>query len=554
MKITEKIFVFLTFGVFGLMYFHLAANMLKIFSDGWYVGHINLYGDLVFHLTLINRYISAENLIIQNPIFAGSKINYPVFADLITAQLATITNIKFALFITTFTVGLFGIFISRAFIKKFINNEKIVFLSLLLFFVNGGLGFYYFFRDLFLSKEPLLQFIQHLPREYTDIKNEGYWWINTYLAYFLPQRTFLFAFPITLIVLRFLYEGSQNGQRRYFLLAAILAGFLPLVQVHSLLLIFLLSFFYAPFSIIKSKNKRTFINWSIFAFVTAFIAILFFRVISSAQNPLLFIKFQPGWTSGEDNIKFWFTNFEIFKFWLKNLGVFGPTLLVSVFWLYKKNRHLFLLYMPFVFIFIISNIFIFQPWHFDNSKLLVYWFFVSCIVVSYFIYNQLFQKSFLKISLAILLVTLMVLSGSIDLWKTFTPATNYKIFSQDDLTLADIAKNQTPKDAIFLTASNHNHPIPALAGRSVFLGFKGWLWTHGIDYGKRESEAKEIYLGGDKAEFLIKQYKIHYVTIGFQEKAEYQVFEEYFQKFKFLQINDNLRLYDVSDLWANNNR
>ncbi len=520
--------------------------MLQIKPEGWYVGQINLYGDLVFHLTLINKFLTSGNLIIDNPIMAGTKVGYPILADFITAQIVKITNLNFALFITTFSIGLLGIYTARLFIRSFLKNEKIVFLSLLLFFVNGGFGFYYFLQDLFFSRKPLIQFLMDMPRQYTDIKESGYWWINTYLAYFLPQRSFLFSFPITLVILTILYKGIQTNRIKYFFLAGFLSGSLPLVQAHSLFLIFLISLFISPFIVLKSRDKKTVIvNWLVFALISIFLSVPILSAISpTTQNFLHFLQYKPGWTSKENILWFWF----------KNLGLFGPMLIASLVWLYQKNRSLFIYYLPFLAVFILTNIFIFQPWDFDNSKLLVYWFFPSCIVVAYFLYDQFFQETLYKKVMGAMIVFLMILAGSLDLFRTFTPVTNYRIFSRSDLEVADNIKRMTSRDSIFVTASNHNNPIAALSGRSIFLGFEGWLWSHGIDYSQREKDIRTIYLGDQKAESLIKQYRINYVTIGPQERAQFSINESYFRKYPLLILARGWQIYNVSNIWSDNNR
>src|SRR3990167_11215756 len=253
-KIVQSInkYTVATFLLFGLLFFHFAKEMLQIRNNGWYVGQVNLYGDLVFHLGFINKFLEPGQVIASNPYFSSIKPNYPIFADFITAQVARFTGVDFALFLVTFLMGLLTIYVARNFILNFIKNEKVIFLALLLFFFNGGVGFYYFFQDLASSQKPFLDFLFSLPNEYTDIKEKGYWWINTYLAYFLPQRGFLFAFPITLTSLALLYLGSKKGKRLYFLLAGLMSGVLPVIQAHSLFVIFLLSALYFPALLIFS--------------------------------------------------------------------------------------------------------------------------------------------------------------------------------------------------------------------------------------------------------------------------------------------------------------
>ena len=110
------------------------------------IGHINLYGDLLIHLAFINKFLESNKILVSSPIFALDKPNYPIFADFITAQIAKITSIDFALFSSTFIAGILVIFTARLFIIHFIKNEAVVFLTLCLFLLNGGFGVYYFFQ------------------------------------------------------------------------------------------------------------------------------------------------------------------------------------------------------------------------------------------------------------------------------------------------------------------------------------------------------------------------------------------------------------------------
>ncbi len=518
--------------------------MLQVKDDGLYVGQVNLYGDLVFHLGIINKFLESSDIFSSNPYFLSTKPNYPIFADFVTAQIAKITSVDFSLFITTFTVGLLTIFVARNFILNFIKNEKVVFLTFLIFFFNGGFGFYYFFQDLLNSQGTFFNFLFSLPNEYTDIKENNYWWINTYLAYFLPQRGFLFAFPITLTVLSLLYVGFKKSKRYLLLIAGVLAGLLPIVQMHSLFVIFLISAFFSLATIVSSNfNKKVILNWAIFNFTALIFALPIFGLISTLENPFEFFRFHLGWTSKENLIWFWF----------KNLGLFLPILVLSLLWLVKK-RKLFILYIPFLLIFAISNLFIFQPWDFDNSKLLVYWYFASSIVVAYFLYDQLLSENTFKKILATFIIAVTIFSGSLDIFRTFTKTSNYQIFSTNDLRVADSVKNLTQKDSLFVTASNHNHPIPALTGRSTLVGFHGWLWSHGLPYESKAQDVKQIYLGGKESETIISKYKIDYVTIGPNERQEFNINEKYFQKYPKINLIGGWALFDVSTLWADENR
>lgn len=546
MSIRLNLFVILSFLIFGFLFWHFAKEMYQVKEEGLFVGQVNLYGDLVLHLSLINKFLETGKILPDSPIYAHSKINYPIFADLITAQIAKITGIDFALFITTFFAGLLVILVARLFTLNFVKNEKVVFLALLMFFLNGGLGFIYFFQDLFASQKSPIEFLLSMPHEYTDIKDQGYWWINSYLAYFLPQRGFLFAFPITLVLLLLLYLGYLKKRISYFLIAGLLAGVLPLVHAHSLFLLFLLSLFFVPISIYFSKSKekpKILFGWFIFSFLTAILALPIMSSIFQNQSLFKFIRFDPGWTSKEN----------IFWFWLKNLGVFLPALIITLAWLYRNKKFLLTLYVPFVAIFLISNIFVFQPWEFDNSKLLIYWYFTSSIVVAYFLYEVFFSEGLGRKISGTIIVFLMIFTGSLDIFRTFTKVTNYQIFSKEDVAIARSAINLTDKNGVLLTAPVHNHPIVALTGRSTLVGYHGWLWTHGIDYLQRAADVEKIYQD-QNFEQLVSMYRIRYITVGPHELRSFTINQNNLSKYPRIILSSNWSLYDVSNIWANGNR
>jgi hypothetical protein len=539
----SKISLF-TYSFFGFLFWHFAKEMLQVRSGGWYVGQVNLYGDLVYHLSLINKFLNTNNILIDSPIFAGDKVNYPIFADLTTSLIARITGVDFALFLTTFIGGLVVIFVMKAFIKTFVKNEKVSLLTFLLFFFNGGFGFYYFFKDYAISQKGPVDFLLSMPREYTDLKDLGYWWINSFLAYFIPQRAFLFAFPVTLVVLLLLYRGYKSTKISNFILAGFLAGSLAIIQTHSLFLLFILCLMYIPMSLIFSKDRnKTLFNWIIFTVITILVAYPLFKLVSTVNNPIQYLRFAPGWTSKENIIWFWF----------KNLGLFAPLLIISIIWL-KNNKKLLLLYLPFLALFIVSNIFIFQPWEFDNSKLLIYWYFASSIIVANLLNDIFFQENKYKVIIGVALVFIMMFSSILDIFRTFTPITSYQIYSKSDLMVDDEVQLLTPKNSVFVTATNHNNPIPTLTGRSTILGFPGWLWSHGINYSQREKDVSTIYLGEKEAESLIKKYKVNYLTVGPEERKQFSINISYFNKYPQINLEKGWVLYDVSNIWTNSIR
>lgn len=79
-------------------------------------------------------------------------------------------------------------------------------------------------------------------------------------------------------------------------------------------------------------------------------------------------------------------------------------------------------------------------------------------------------------------------------------------------------RNNTEADSIWLVASNHDHWLPTLTGRKIVPGFKGWLWTYGINYLEQEKAVEAIWQGGSEAKNLLEKHKVDYVVIGPMEK------------------------------------
>src|SRR5262249_46312217 len=85
------------------------------------------------------------------------------------------------------------------------------------------------------------------------------------------------------------------------------------------------------------------------------------------------LRWQVGWVATPDSWPW---------FWLKNLGLFIPLLVLALAdrTLASPTARRFLwATMP---IFVIANLVVFQPWDWDNTKVLMYWFLGTCILVA----------------------------------------------------------------------------------------------------------------------------------------------------------------------------
>ncbi len=209
-----------------------------------------------------------------------------------------------------------------------------------------------------------------------------------------------------------------------------------------------------------------------------------------------FIHFSLGWIKAGDNQ---------LVFWLKNTGLVLPLAAIGIFLLPKKYR---LFFVPPVLLFAAANLVIFQPWDWDNIKLFSWAFLFLAIPAGHTLAN-LFARRFLIKIVALIIIVSLTASGLLSLTRqaqgTFT------IYDTEDIKLVEWVKANTKPTDVFLIDPWPNHPVPGLAGRSVYVGYPGHLWVHGIDYGRREELTKQI-LAGDWGKIKETGIPIDYVV------------------------------------------
>jgi hypothetical protein len=365
--------------------------------------------------------------------------------------------------------------------------------------------------------------------------------------------------PLTLIALTKIWEvfSSEKGEKlksenqvdssnkNFFTLSlfnfstflvGLLAGTLALIHVHSLAALFVVCAFVFFFRLDKWRE------WIAFGIGTAIIAVpeLLWSLTGSASNLSKFIEPFFGWDSGKQNF---------IAFWAKNIGLFAPILIIGLFLIYytKKDsaedspktkdkkpnaEDLLLFYLPFAFLFLVSNTMKLAPWEWDNIKVLIYWF-VGSLPFAAFVLAWLWErKAALKIVAAVCFIFL-TLSGALDIWRTVSGQINYQIFSKDAVKIAEIIKLKTAPNALFLNAPTYNSAV-VLSGRRSLMRYSGHLSSYGIDYQPRESEVKRIYEGTALADKFLQKNNIEYVIISPEETANLEIREEFFYKFPII--------------------
>jgi hypothetical protein len=420
----------------------------------------------------------------------------------------------------------------------------------LLLFFCGGLGFIWLAKDFWQDGRSFSEFIWDLKTDYT-IRSEGFRFGNALTTLFITQRSLLLGMPITLIVLNKLWEvfsakAENENEKSAFLnpkllLFGLLAGTLPLIHLHSLIVLFIVSAFLFVFSFEKRKD------WVSFGIGVCLIAIpeLVWAMSGTSNRATEFFGWHFGWDAGKDNI---------LVFYLKNLGVFLPFIFLGLYLSQTQtdknedddkplfNKQL-LFYLPFVFCFVIANIFKLAPWEWDNIKVLIYWFVGSIPFVALFVAKLWERKVAFKLVATACLI-LLTSAGIADVWRVVSGAINYQVFDKDAVAIAEQIKAKLPPKALILNAPTYNSAV-VLSGRRSLMRYSGHLSSHGIDYQPREDDVKKIYQGESTFSILIRKYGIEYVLISPEEINSMQASDEYFAKYPIVAESGQYVLYDV---------
>lgn len=553
---------FLYYAFFFLLFWLFFDQAMYVRPDGIYTGGSNNLGDLPFHLGAIFGFTDGNNFPPQNPSWAGARFSYPFVADFLTACLVKLgAAVSDAMFVQNVAWAMSLLVILESFATKLTGSKLAGRIAPFLLFFSGGLGFVWFAKDWWQSSQGVFDFLAHLPRDYTI--SDTFRWGNSMVVLFLTQRSLLLGMPLTILVLGWLWKAfaTESTEEKFpfppfplspFLLG-LLAGTLPLIHLHSLFVLFVVTAFLFVMQPAKWKT------WVTFGVGVAVIAIpeLVWSMSGTANEASKFFEFHFGWDKRGDNF-IWF--------WIKNTGLLFAVLAFGVYLMQKRvgvdaetgrrrdsenlastasrpGVTLMFFYVPFVFLFFISNIAKLAPWEWDNIKILIYWFVASLPLMAYAI-AWMWEKTAVFKTIAVACFVILIFAGSLDVWRTVSGQIKTRVFDREAMQIAEQIKQKTEPRALFLNAPTYNSAI-VLSGRQSLMRYTGHLASHGIDYGPREDDVKRIYEGGGVADILLRKYNIDYVLVSPEESRPMRANEDFFRKYPVIAEAGPYRVYKV---------
>lgn len=488
-------------------------------GESYWSGWGFLWADWSAHITYIFNMAHRNLFLSSHPLYFGIPFRYHFTADLISAVLLRSGfSLVHALIIPSVICSFLLVTSVYVFFRFIYKNIKSAMISTLLFLCNGGLGFIWYIYYL-VTNNPAVQKDASIFR-FTQIEEVRIEFTNLLTGYFIPQRPFLLGFPISIGIILYFILLSLNSyskkQKKILFLLGILTGIFPIIHLYAYVVIISVVGFLFLWNYIS--RKINIIEWSYFFFPALVLGVGIFSIYWGFDTTS-HIQFKPFWPMN-GNIIHW-----VYYCTINGGLVF---LLAPISW-YFASRRIKILSIPFALIFLASNLFIFQPYSWDNGKFIAYACLWTSGVVGDFLSQSLdkYRNSvFIQICL-ILTIYMAIFSGAMDIANLtqFRHQKNH-FFRQNDLIFGEKLRNIIPKDELILTGP-YNTYVTMLAGRQLFIGYNFWINSYGIMTKEREKIVYSIYSGDSAALELLNQLNIRYIIVSPIERRHLLINDEF---------------------------
>ena len=268
----------------------------------------------------------------------------------------------------------------------------------------------------------------------------------------------------------------------------------------------LMSIGFLAYGLLKKRAVKPWLLYGGIAVLLALPQLLAFTFSQSGGEG--FLRFQFNWVNnpggqGLRDAYLWV--------YVKNIGL--PFLLLIFALLEKNPWHRRLFAGAFV-IFLVAEFILFQPNEYDNNKLFYVWFALCAVPVAEYAFVLWDKLKGLRARyvVAVLASVVFFLSGALSIARE--TVSNYQLFSRQDVQVADFAREKTAPGSTFLTWTQHNNPISALAGRNIVCGPDLWLYFHGFDLTPRKQDIRAFYQDPAANKAVLDQYQVDYILVG----------------------------------------
>lgn len=469
------------------------------------------WADFGLHMSLISHFAAADRLSWDFPVAAGANLTYPFMVDLLSAWfIRGGWSAQLALFVP-------GLLLATAFLQLMLGFGVRLFrrlggavFGLTLFLLAGSAaGIIVAWHDFQAAGRPLLEFLKNLPQDYTVLSQPNAQVTNVIADTLLPQRAFLMGFAMFGVVIILLHHLRQAHRPKLNLVTGVFIGLLPLVHAHTFII--LMSLVAGLWIEAFAKTRRFFNSW-------------FFLGLAAVGTALPQIIWQS-LGNGRGTGGHWAVGWVIqpgetlLAFWTHNYGLMGLIMLTVAGLLiaYRRLHHYLVWYAPIMIIFVLANLYSLQPFAYDNLKLILYAYLMTSLFAAYGALWLIRRSRWTVIPVAVVSLIISA-SGALAVAHEFQRADLFA--SNDDIKLAEWIKDSTAPSAVFLTTDRPNQPVATLGGRSIVVGYRGWLYDYHLDYEPRLAAVRQALSGRLTA---ANPYGAEYLAVSNYEPPEWTV-------------------------------
>jgi hypothetical protein len=350
-----------------------------------------------------------------NPIFPGTNLSYPFVPDLLSAWLERCgLSLQVSLMVPALLAMLASVVVLYM-LARSVGASVFggVMTPFLLFFNGSILGCYYLWQD-YRSSARLPLSLAIFRIDYSHLPEHNLHFSNFVSDCFLPQRAADFGLCFGTVVVMFLWLYWERANRNHLFYAGLLLACMPLIHFHSFVALGMVAGFLFLIQLITERHdwRATISAWTLFALPMLVLALPQIVWISP-EHAGHFVRLQLGWMKGNESL---------LGFWFKNLS---PHLCIFAiaYWAAKPKLKTF--YLGFSGLFVLTNFVIFQPYDFDNLKLMLWWFLFSCVLVGSWL-GQLSRRVPLGLVLSVGLALTMTATGSLILRIFMSPPDHFR--------------------------------------------------------------------------------------------------------------------------------
>jgi hypothetical protein len=479
-----------------------------------------IWSDYGFHIPLIRSFSLGNNLSLEHPLYAHEIVRYHFLFDFMVGvqekmgiPLDYALNIPSALFWTCLLVSIYSL--SK---RLFFDSRFVGFVSVVLFLLNSSLSFVEFIKKYSpTSFESLIKSWWNLPGYVAFGPWDGniisaFWTWNNYIN----QRQLAFGFALVVLVIIHYIDEHIRGEGKTTYGQKVFVGLISglLVLWHSLAFICLFGILGLFFLLFPDRKKS--LVAVVIALLIALPQILWFQ--KSSPDVENHFSLSIGYLVINhlipvDSTPYGFLNRQLtyiisfIRYWFFNLGLSFITLPISFFLVDRQRRKVFLMFLT---LFIIGNLFRFSPDVPGNHKFFNLWLILSNGFTAYLLY-RLFCLGWGGRIATVVLIFFLTISGLIDAM----PIKNDSTITFQDVEKQPLAKwvlENTDADDVFLTTWRIYNPI-SFAGRRTMQGWPYFASSSGLNTVGRKKIADKIYETNSKEELckLLKENRIDFV-------------------------------------------